>query len=55
MPALRQEGGELLVPERKSDKWIRTDPELLIGDAHDRRVEVGHEVAYRDENSTLHR
>jgi predicted nucleotidyltransferase len=30
MPALRQPGGELLVPEKKSNDWIRTDPELLI-------------------------
>jgi hypothetical protein len=30
MPALRQPGGELLVPEKKSSDWIRTNPELLI-------------------------
>jgi hypothetical protein len=30
MPALRQTDGTLLVPEKDSTKWIRTDPELLI-------------------------
>lgn len=30
MPALRQPSGELLVPEKKSNGWIKTDPELLI-------------------------
>ncbi|HEY8465208.1 MAG TPA: nucleotidyltransferase [Solirubrobacterales bacterium] len=30
MPALRQPTGELLVPERRSETWIRTDPEHLI-------------------------
>lgn len=30
MPALRQPAGELLVPERLTETWIRTDPEYLI-------------------------
>jgi hypothetical protein len=30
MPALRQSDGTLLVPEKESGKWIRTDPEHLI-------------------------
>ena len=30
MPALRQPDGTLLVPEKANDRWIRTDPELLI-------------------------
>jgi hypothetical protein len=30
MPALRQDDGTLLVPERESRKWIATDPEHLI-------------------------
>ena len=30
MPALRQQDGTLLVPEKASDHWILTDPELLI-------------------------
>ncbi len=30
MPALRRSDGTLLVPEKESEDWIRTDPELLI-------------------------
>ena len=37
MPALRQVGGELLVPEKNSRDWIRTDPEHLIGEVRKRQ------------------
>jgi hypothetical protein len=37
MPALRLNDGTLLVPEKASEKWIQTDPELLIKLVLDRR------------------
>lgn len=40
MPALRrsdEKGDYLLVPEKLSRKWIKTDPERLIGDVADRQ------------------
>ena len=37
MPALRQPGGELLVPEKKNRDWIRTDPEQLIEEVRKRQ------------------
>jgi hypothetical protein len=39
MPALRQPGGELLVPEKESQGWIRTHPEFLIGEVARRQAE----------------
>ncbi len=39
MPALRQPGGELLVPEKKSNGWIRTNPEYLIERVRQRQQE----------------
>lgn len=39
MPALRQVDGELLVPEKKNSKWIRTNPELLIERVRNRQGE----------------
>jgi hypothetical protein len=30
MPALRQDGGTLLIPESRNDKWVLTNPGLLI-------------------------
>jgi predicted nucleotidyltransferase len=39
MPALRQPGGELLVPEKKSSEWIRTDPQQLIERVRSRQQE----------------
>jgi predicted nucleotidyltransferase len=38
MPALRQPGGELLVPEKKSEYWIRTHPEYLIEMVRERQA-----------------
>jgi hypothetical protein len=37
MPALRQPTGELLVPERLNETWIRTDPEYLIRQVTERQ------------------
>lgn len=37
MPALRQPGGELLVPEKTSSDWIRTHPEYLIEEVKKRQ------------------
>jgi hypothetical protein len=37
MPALRQPGGELLVPEKKSGDWIHTHPEYLIEEVRKRQ------------------
>jgi hypothetical protein len=37
MSALRLPEGELLVPEKKSADWIRTDPELLIARVRERQ------------------
>jgi hypothetical protein len=39
MPALRQAGGELLVPEKQSSDWIKTNPELLIEKVRQRQEE----------------
>jgi predicted nucleotidyltransferase len=39
MPALRQPTGELLVPERLNETWIRTDPEHLIKRVADRQAD----------------
>jgi len=39
MPALRQPGGELLVPEKQSQDWIRTHPEYLIEQVRGRQQE----------------
>jgi hypothetical protein len=39
MPALRQPGGELLVPEKENRTWIRTHPEDLIRRVADRQKE----------------
>jgi hypothetical protein len=38
MPALRQAGGELLVPEKQSERWIRTHPEYLIAVVRERQT-----------------
>jgi len=37
MPALRQPGGELLVPEKANSMWVKTNPEFLIGEVEDRQ------------------
>lgn len=37
MPALRQPGGELLVPEKTGNDWIRTHPEYLIEEVRKRQ------------------
>jgi hypothetical protein len=39
MPALRQAGGGLLVPEKRSANWVRTDPEFLIAEVARRQKE----------------
>lgn len=39
MPALRQAGGGLLVPEKRSQDWVRTDPEFLIAEVAHRQEE----------------
>lgn len=39
MPALRQAGGELLVPEKSNAKWIRTHPEFLIEKVRERQAD----------------
>jgi hypothetical protein len=37
MPALRQPRGELLVPQKRDEKWIKTHPEFLIEEARTRQ------------------
>jgi len=39
MPALRESGGELLVPERLNERWVRTHPEYLIERVKERQQE----------------
>lgn len=39
MPALRQPGGHLLVPEQENKKWVPTDPEFLIRRVAERQDE----------------
>jgi len=39
MPALRQAGGGLLVPEKRSQDWVRTEPEFLIAEVARRQRE----------------
>jgi hypothetical protein len=38
MPALRLNDGTLLIPEKASENWIHSDPELLIKLVHDRQA-----------------
>jgi len=38
MPALRQSRGGLLVPEKRSEIWVRTDPEYLIAEVARRQA-----------------